>query len=258
VYEYGSRFFDHVTAGAADSARVLIPILREQLNVASVLDVGCGQGAWLKVWGDHGVDDVVGIDGLYVDQEALLIEPSSFVSGDLNRTIRLERNFDLVQCLEVAEHLQPEASNTLVENLVAHGSVLLFSAAPPGQGGEHHVNEQPPAFWRDLFLAHGYVMLDFVRPRLAGRKEVASWYRYNTFLFVERKLIPTLSEPLRASMREDEEIIPRVEPLLYRVRCQILRRLPQRWVDAIAHLVHRLSATSRSFSGGLSSRGVHE
>lgn len=258
MYEYGSRFFDHVTAGAADSARALIPILCDQLKIDSVLDLGCGQGAWLNVWEDHGVDDVFGIDGLYVDQEKLLIDRSSFQSGDLNSAIRLGRKFDLVQCLEVAEHLRPEASTTLVENLVVHGSVLLFSAAPPGQGGEHHVNEKPPSFWRDLFLAHDYVMLDFLRPRLVGRKEVSSWYRYNTFLFVERGRVENLSEPLKASMRSDREIIPRVEPLIYQLRCQVLRRLPQHWVDVMAHLVHRLSASTRSLAGGTQNRDAHE
>jgi hypothetical protein len=34
--------------------------------------------------------------------------------------------------------------------------MVLFSAAPPGQGGEHHVNERTYEFWRGLFARHGY------------------------------------------------------------------------------------------------------
>ena len=42
-----------------------------------------------------------------------------------------------------------------VDNLVRHGDVILFSAAVPHQGGEHHVNEQPPEYWRELFARPG-------------------------------------------------------------------------------------------------------
>ncbi len=238
MYEYQPEFFDYVNPGALAAASVVVPILREHLDIQSLLDLGCGQGAWLKVWEEHGVQDVVGIDGPYVDQNALLIERTRFREGNLASRIRLDRRFDLVQCLEVAEHLPPGASASLVGNLVAHGSVLLFSAATPGQGGEHHINERPPGFWRDLFLAHGYVLLDFLRPRLAGRREVEPWYRYNTFLFVERNHLPGLPSLLRASMLADQAVIPRVEPLAYRIRCEFLRLLPQPTVDAMARFKH--------------------
>jgi SAM-dependent methyltransferase len=249
MYKYKAGFFDYINAGSLESAGALIPILCEHLEIASVLDLGCGQGAWLKVWDENGAGDITGIDGPYVDPGALLIDPARFQAGDLTRPIRLEREFDLVQCLEVAEHIPPEASATLVENLVRHGSLLLFSAATPGQGGEHHINEQSPDFWRDLFKSHGYVLLDFLRPRLAGLPEVESWYRYNTFLFVARDQLASLPALVRDSALEDQLRVPRVEPLSYRIRCELLRLLPRRTVDAVAHLKHLAIARSRSSVG---------
>ena len=246
MYKYRAGFFDYINTGALESAGALIPILREHLEIESVLDLGCGQGAWLKVWDENGVRDITGIDGPYVDRGALLIEPTRFRAGDLTSPIRLGRKFDMVQCLEVGEHIPPEASATLVENLVTHGSVLLFSAATPGQGGEHHINEQAPEFWRDLFKAHDYVLLDFLRPRLSGRTEVESWYRYNTFLFVARDRLEALPELLRSSALEDQASIPRVEPLFYRLRCELLRLFPQRTVDLIARLKHLAVSRARS------------
>ena len=41
----------------------------------------------------------------------------------------------------------------------------------PGDRGEHHVNEQEPEYWRELFAAHGFRMYDTIRPlsRVFGR-----------------------------------------------------------------------------------------
>jgi hypothetical protein len=47
----------------------------------------------------------------------------------------LDRRFDLVQSLEVAEHITPAASEAFVEDLARHAErFVLFSAAPPGKG----------------------------------------------------------------------------------------------------------------------------
>jgi hypothetical protein len=63
------------------------------------------------------------------------------------------RRFDLVQSLEVGEHLPLSAAETLVDSLTTASDRVLFSAAVKGQGGEFHVNEQPLAFWQELFEA---------------------------------------------------------------------------------------------------------
>jgi 2-polyprenyl-3-methyl-5-hydroxy-6-metoxy-1,4-benzoquinol methylase len=140
---YRPEFFDYIERGSLRSAATVIPIIRSLARVESVLDIGCGRGAWLSEWRRQGVGDVAGADGSYVDQASLAIPVEQFIATDLSQPIDLRRRFDLVQCLEVAEHLPADSADTLVDSLVRHGSVILFSAAVPGQGGEHHVNEQP-------------------------------------------------------------------------------------------------------------------
>jgi hypothetical protein len=238
MYEYQARFFDHVTDVALRSAAVLVPMLREQLPIESVVDLGCGEGAWLSVWEREGVADIVGVDGPYVERDALLIRPERFEARDLSGPVDLGRRFDLVQCLEVAEHLPPDSSQTLVDSLVAHGSLLLFSAAVPGQGGLNHINERSHTFWRRLFRQRGYLLLDFVRPRLVGHPEVGSWYRYNTFLFVAQDRLQALPAAVRESALPDTAAIPRVEPIATRLRTGLTRWLPQRLLHAMAHLKH--------------------
>jgi hypothetical protein len=78
-----------------------------------------------------------------VETARLAMPAKHFAAFDLSRPFRLGRRFDLVQSLEVAEHIPPAQTEIFVDNLAAHGDVILFSAAVPGQGGEFHVNEQP-------------------------------------------------------------------------------------------------------------------
>ena len=65
---YDKQFFDNIAEGARSSARVVVPLIMEWLTVNSVLDVGCGQGAWLTVWSENGVGRIFGTDGDYVDR----------------------------------------------------------------------------------------------------------------------------------------------------------------------------------------------
>ena len=121
--------------------------------------------------------------------DQLLFDASRFRPTDVASSFRLGRTFDLVQCLEVAEHLDPSASETLVDNLVAHAPIVVFSAAPPGQGGENHINERPYEFWRDLFEKRGYSLFDFLRPQIRLRLDVEHWYRYNMLVFVRHDAV---------------------------------------------------------------------
>ena len=69
--------------------------------------------------------------------------------------LRIGRRFDLVNCLEVAEHLDASRADSFVDDLCALGDVVVFSAAIPGQGGTHHVNEQFQSYWQERFRRNG-------------------------------------------------------------------------------------------------------
>lgn len=44
---YYSAFYDDISDGSRASAKIVLPLVRELVNPASVLDVGCGVDAWL-------------------------------------------------------------------------------------------------------------------------------------------------------------------------------------------------------------------
>ena len=54
-----------------------------------------------------------------------------------------------------------------------------MSAALPGQGGTHHVNEQWIDYWANMFGQHGYQPFDFLRPLFWDDARIEPWYRQN-------------------------------------------------------------------------------
>ena len=172
---YNDEFFRESKKGSGLSADVIVPRVVQLCvphEVRSVVDVGCGLGSWLRVFQEHGASSVLGVDGDYVDRNALEIPQSCFRSHDLTTPLQIGRRFDLAVSLEVAEHLPPETADSFVDMLTGLAPVVLFSAAIPGQRGENHVNEQWPDFWAALFSMRHYAAIDCLRFGLLGDPRV--------------------------------------------------------------------------------------
>ena len=166
------------------SAAVVVPMVVELIHPASVLDVGCGRGAWLKAFSANGIKKIVGLDGDYIKPSTLLIPAERFRSTNLDSKFEIPpERFDLATCLEVAEHLPERHSKYVVGKLTAAAPVVLFSAAPPGQWGGGHINCKPLSFWRQIFEECGFRTLDPFRPRIRDDRRVAWWYRQNMVMF---------------------------------------------------------------------------
>jgi SAM-dependent methyltransferase len=234
-HEYGEDFYRFLASFAGRSARRIVAELTTALPVRSVADFGCGHGAWLRVWSEAGAS-VTGVDGSYIDTRKLLIDRSCFRGADLTAPLSLGAKFDLVQSLEVAEHLPAGAAERFVDTLVAHGPLVLFSAAIPGQGGEHHINEQPLAYWRALFRGRGYSAIDYLRPRIAGDRTVARWYRYNVMLYAAEDSLGLLPERVLACRVPEQRPLADYRPLAYRLQNALVRRLPTGAVDGISRM----------------------
>jgi SAM-dependent methyltransferase len=196
---------------------VALRLFLERVPSKSLLDVGCGRGTWVRAAIRHGLEDVLGVDGVAVPEQRLLFPKDRFQQRDLRAPFDLRREFDLLTCLEVAEHLPAESAPHLVVSLTKHSRRILFAAACPGQPGQHHVNCQWPDYWQALFNQHGYTCSDWPRWLIWMDQRIEPWYRQNTF-FAERqpelagkeaRIMPVLHPDLLAEMfapqREETE-----------------------------------------------------
>lgn len=180
---YRGQFYEDIREGSRRSAREIVPLVVDLIGPQNVIDVGCGLGTWLSVFKECGIDDIWGVDGSWVDKAVLEIPKERFIQADLTKPLRLEREFDLVVSLEVAEHLSPEFANIFLESLVSLGPVLLFSAAIPFQGGKNHVNEQWQDYWAEQFQKKGYQVIDCIRRRIWQNANVEFYYAQNMLMF---------------------------------------------------------------------------
>lgn len=181
---YSIRFYSDRGGGALISARKILGYLLPMLRPSSVVDVGCGNGSWLAAAKELGVSDLVGVDGDWARSAIAAIDGIRFIAHDLGTPIELSRRFDFAISLEVAEHLDPNRAETFVAELANLADLVLFSAAIPGQGGTHHVNEQWQSFWVSHFENCGMRVIDAVRPVFWNDNTIEFWYRQNAFVFV--------------------------------------------------------------------------
>lgn len=237
---YDATFFEGNRQLAERAAKTIVGIVARALPVRSVVDFGCAEGVWLQAWRDAGVEDLVGLDGDYVDRSRFRLPTSCFRPADLAQPIDLGRRFDLAQSLEVAEHLPAEAAPGFVAAIVGHAPLALFSAAPPGQGGFNHVNEQPYEYWRDLFAQRQFVLFDWLRPKLSANRLLPPWYRFNTFLYAHESIVAQLPPDIRATQAPGDAPIADVSPLLYRLRKAVVRRLSPAAQNRLSHLKRRV------------------
>lgn len=195
---YPQTFYADRHARTQYAARTVLSLLLAQLPpIKSAVDLGCGVGTWLSVCQEQGVTEIQGYDGAWVDPTLLVIPRNCFTPIDLSQVaVPLTKTYDLAMSLEVAEHLPETQATALVLALTTLSSIVLFSAAIPGQGGTGHVNEQWPSYWAELFASMGYEVQDMIRLPIWRDKKIDYWYRQNLLVFVKPGSAPALEWPV--------------------------------------------------------------
>src|SRR3989442_1579201 len=79
--QYGPAFYQEHSEGSLRSARVVVPFVVKMVEPKSVADIGCGHGAWLRVFKECGVERILGVDGPHIDPSLLQIPSECFIPG---------------------------------------------------------------------------------------------------------------------------------------------------------------------------------
>jgi SAM-dependent methyltransferase len=154
---YRAEFYDGPgflkTREAADR---IARFVRSSFAPQDVLDVGCGPGEYLRAFSEMGIV-AIGCDGASNGVRRAVGASFAFVH-DLRKPLVTNRNFDLVMCVEVAEHLPKSSAAVLIASICENSrDWVLFTAAPPeAPSGADHINCQPVEYWSQIFAAHGF------------------------------------------------------------------------------------------------------
>jgi SAM-dependent methyltransferase len=126
-----------------------------RLAPRTVLDAGCAIGFLVQALRREGVEAYgVDVSEWAISQVPEAIRPHCW-EGSI--AAELERDYDLITCIEVLEHLPGDEARAAVANLCRHTSRVLFSSTPDHFDEVTHVNVRPPEYWAALFAAHGFV-----------------------------------------------------------------------------------------------------
>jgi SAM-dependent methyltransferase len=213
---YSAIWFEKNKNNSYVSGAIFAPIVSDFLAphpIEAVVDVGCGVGGWAAAFKEYGAQEILGVDGDYVDRKQLLIPEDLFIAADLEKPLVLVKTASIAICMEVGEHLPDQSAPVLVKSLTQIAPVVLFSAAIPNQGGNHHINEQWPQYWANLFKAEGYIPVDCIRSKVWTNELVGYYYAQNAFLYVKESALSNYPKLLREVENGNSLALPLVHPV---------------------------------------------
>lgn len=215
---YDDSFYHQHIKGMSQSAEIILKLLYQHYTPEKVIDIGCGQGAWLQIAETLGSKVLCGFDGDWVNRKNLLSQTIKFHPIDFEKGFpEIIEKYDLCISLEVAEHVSERLAAKFVDFLCSASDVVLFSAAIKYQGGVNHINEQWQSYWIDLFQSKGYECIDLFRGNIWHNPLVEWWYRQNVLLFVGPNNSVLNKDSLRLFVRPIYDI---VHPVNYEIKYQ--------------------------------------
>lgn len=200
-------FYPSVRAGTISSAEVLIGrLLPDDLTGVTAVDLGSGEGHWSAELARRGAT-VDAFDAVVPDERVVDVIAADFEAPGWH----LDQSYDLGLCLEVAEHLAPDAARVVVWELATRCKSILFSAAIPFQPGFGHVNCRWQSAWlADLLNTRDMVASWAIRSDIWWDERIEPWYRQN-LLVLSRADGPLSAEARRVT----DAPLDVVHPMIY-------------------------------------------
>ena len=169
-----------------DAGPVMAALAETFPEARTYVDVGAGSGAFAAEARRRG-KEATALERSRVGRALAKVQGARALPFDLAYTPPTGHEAQLAYCFEVAEHLPADLGDRLVVFLASVAPCVVFTAAPPGQGGYGHINEQPPSYWIERFRAKGmeYSAEDTaaLKRAFASNRVEAPWFDANVLVF---------------------------------------------------------------------------
>jgi len=121
---------------------------------ARVLDVGCAKGFLVEQLRALSIEAFgLDISSYAISQVPEEVQPYCNVKDG---TSNIGERYDLITCIDVAQHLSETDARRLVRNLCMHADEVLFSAPADAHGDSTCLNAQPKSYWQACFAQNGF------------------------------------------------------------------------------------------------------
>jgi SAM-dependent methyltransferase len=118
----------------------------DELDVRSVLDVGCGEGHSTKFFKDLGCE-ILGVDGSIQAKTDSVILAYHHIHDFNNGPFIPPKTFDLVWSCEFVEHIEEKYIDNFLKTFSYANKYIMMTYAEPGQKGWHYMNCQLEKYW---------------------------------------------------------------------------------------------------------------
>jgi 2-polyprenyl-3-methyl-5-hydroxy-6-metoxy-1,4-benzoquinol methylase len=143
----------------------------------NLLDVGCGQGHYLKLLSENGIK----VTGLEPSKNiADTLKDYDVINDDILGLAKKKRQWEALICMDVLEHIEPseiEETVKALSSLAPHALIGIANHSDIWRGVQLHLIQQGPYWWRDL-LSHHYSRLNCIH-------ETFTKYRSKQFFIYE-------------------------------------------------------------------------
>ena len=174
-YLGGHDWVTHTDEGALKFAQ-------EELGVTTMLDVGCGPGGQVRTALSLGID-AQGVDGdvrVIAEADDIVINECDFTKETFRKEV------DFIWSVEFVEHVKEEYQENYM-NTYAGAKYVFITFAPPGKGGNHHVNLKPAQYWIDTFAKYGLEYSEELTNKLKSASTMKrEFVKNNGLLFIKK------------------------------------------------------------------------
>lgn len=168
----------------------ILKYCKENLEINSIIDVGCGLGRQVELALDLGLKGF-GIDGdfsLKYEEMKDWVSPVDIVIHDFSEGIyELKETYDLALSVEFLEHIEEKYLEN-VFSIFRRCRYVFVASAGVGQPGHHHVNCQDQKYWIEKFKEYNFNLSEDITNHLRSNSSLTATRERGLF-FINKGLI---------------------------------------------------------------------